>query len=68
MSAASALASSAAALATVAIFFVADRLQTSDAIRRNYPVAIANKMAEPIAGPVQIVGPLCTPLDLLANQ
>ena len=37
-------------------------------IRRNYPVAIGNKMAEPVAGPVQIVGPLCTPLDLLANQ
>ena len=37
-------------------------------IRRNYPVAIANKMSEPVGEPVQIVGPLCTPLDLLANQ
>ncbi len=37
-------------------------------IRKNYPVAIGNKMQQPNAGPVQIVGPLCTPLDLLANK
>ncbi len=37
-------------------------------IRKNYPVAIGNKMQEPTSNPVQIVGPLCTPLDLLANQ
>jgi diaminopimelate decarboxylase len=37
-------------------------------VRKNYPVSIGNKMQQPIAKPVQIVGPLCTPLDLLANQ
>lgn len=38
-------------------------------IRRNYPVAIANRFAEPAADhPVTIVGCLCTPLDRLADQ
>nr|WP_196140150.1 pyridoxal-dependent decarboxylase, exosortase A system-associated [Aliikangiella sp. G2MR2-5] len=37
-------------------------------IRKNYPVAVGNKMQQPVVRPVQIVGPLCTPLDLLANQ
>ncbi len=37
-------------------------------IRKNYPVAIANKMQKPNHHSVQIVGPLCTPLDLLANK
>jgi diaminopimelate decarboxylase len=37
-------------------------------IRKNYPVAIGNKMSEPNAAPIQIVGPLCTPLDILANK
>ncbi len=37
-------------------------------IRKNYPVAIGNKMQQPAGKPVQIVGPLCTPLDLLANK
>jgi diaminopimelate decarboxylase len=37
-------------------------------IRKNYPVAVANKMAEPNHKPVQIVGPLCTPLDIMANK
>ncbi len=37
-------------------------------IRKNYPVAIANKMQEPAVKEVQIVGPLCTPLDILANK
>jgi diaminopimelate decarboxylase len=37
-------------------------------IRRNYPVAIANKFeAEPV-DVASIVGCLCTPLDLLSNQ
>jgi diaminopimelate decarboxylase len=37
-------------------------------IRRNYPVAIANKFeAEPVEV-ASIVGCLCTPLDLLSNQ
>lgn len=37
-------------------------------IRKNYPVAIGNKMEQPIKQAIQIVGPLCTPLDLLANK
>ncbi|MGX5175240.1 pyridoxal-dependent decarboxylase, exosortase A system-associated [Aliikangiella sp. IMCC44653] len=37
-------------------------------IRKNYPVAIANKMNHAVGGPVQIVGPLCTPLDILAHK
>ncbi len=38
-------------------------------IRKNYPVAIANKMGEPSATEnVNIVGPLCTPLDILAGK
>jgi diaminopimelate decarboxylase len=37
-------------------------------IRRNYPVAIGNRMAEPLAETVSVVGCLCTPLDLLADK
>lgn len=42
-------------------------------IRKNYPVAIGNKLASPQqATPEQekvtIVGPLCTPLDILADK
>lgn len=37
-------------------------------IRRNYPVAIGNRMAAPDLETVSVVGPLCTPLDLLAEQ
>jgi len=37
-------------------------------IRKNYPVAIGNKMQQEKSKAVQIVGPLCTPLDLLANK
>lgn len=49
-------------------------------IKRNYPVAVANKMAastsgeadagpdETGAGKVDVVGPLCTPLDVLARN
>ncbi|WP_091733829.1 pyridoxal-dependent decarboxylase, exosortase A system-associated [Mitsuaria sp. PDC51] len=37
-------------------------------IRKNYPVAIGNRIgAEPEAG-VSVVGPLCTPLDLLGER
>jgi diaminopimelate decarboxylase len=36
-------------------------------IRRNYPVAIGNRLDEPAAGPVSVVGCLCTPLDMLAD-
>ncbi len=37
-------------------------------IRRNYPVAIGNRMDGIERELVSIVGPLCTPLDLLAEQ
>jgi len=37
-------------------------------IRKNYPVAIANKMDSETLETVNIVGPLCTPLDILANK
>lgn len=37
-------------------------------IRKNYPVAIGNKMQQANHKPVQIVGPLCTPLDILAHK
>jgi len=37
-------------------------------LRKNYPVAIGNKMASPPLETVSVVGPLCTPLDLLADQ
>ena len=38
-------------------------------IRRNYPVAIGNRAGdEPDASTVTVVGCLCTPLDLLADD
>ena len=37
-------------------------------IRRNYPVAIGNRMDEKAAETVSVVGCLCTPLDLLADD
>lgn len=38
-------------------------------VRRNYPVAIANRFGADLAGePVTIVGCLCTPLDRLADK
>lgn len=37
-------------------------------VRRNYPVVLANKLDQPVAGPLQVVGPLCTPLDVLADK
>jgi diaminopimelate decarboxylase len=37
-------------------------------IRKNYPVAIGNKMAAERLETVNIVGPLCTPLDILADK
>lgn len=36
-------------------------------IRRNYPVVIGNRMAEPATGKANVVGCLCTPLDLLSS-
>lgn len=37
-------------------------------IRKNYPVAIGNKMHGKDFETVSIVGPLCTPLDILADK
>ena len=37
-------------------------------IRKNYPVIIANKVNSDETENVSIVGPLCTPLDLLADN
>jgi diaminopimelate decarboxylase len=36
-------------------------------IKRNYPAAIINKLNAPTDGTVDVVGPLCTPLDTLAR-
>jgi diaminopimelate decarboxylase len=37
-------------------------------IKRNYPVAIANRLDAPVDDTVDVVGPLCTPLDTLARS
>ncbi|MGC1818305.1 MAG: pyridoxal-dependent decarboxylase, exosortase A system-associated [Casimicrobiaceae bacterium] len=37
-------------------------------IRKNYPVAIGNRMQAPTIEEASVVGPLCTPLDLLADR
>ena len=38
-------------------------------IRKNYPVVIGNRMDAPPAGePASVVGPLCTPLDVIADR
>lgn len=37
-------------------------------LRKNFPVAIGNRMNAPAGEPVSVVGPLCTPLDLLADR
>jgi diaminopimelate decarboxylase len=37
-------------------------------IRRNYPVAVGNRMEDDAREPVDVVGCLCTPLDLLGDQ
>lgn len=37
-------------------------------IRKNYPVAIGNKLSSDTTELVTIVGPLCTPLDILADR
>jgi diaminopimelate decarboxylase len=36
-------------------------------IKRNYPVAILNKLSDRHEDVVDVVGPLCTPLDILAR-
>jgi diaminopimelate decarboxylase len=37
-------------------------------IRRNYPIAVGTRMAEVAEATFNVVGCLCTPLDLLGNQ
>src|SRR5690606_27327279 len=37
-------------------------------LRRNYPVAIASKFAAPAVEEATVVGCLCTPLDILADE
>jgi diaminopimelate decarboxylase len=37
-------------------------------IRKNYPAAIGNRMAADESETVSVVGPLCTPLDVLAER
>jgi diaminopimelate decarboxylase len=37
-------------------------------IRRNYPIAIGNRLAEQAESAVTVVGCLCTPLDLLGDD
>ncbi|MCG7348414.1 pyridoxal-dependent decarboxylase, exosortase A system-associated [Sphingomonas sp. ACRSK] len=37
-------------------------------VRRNYPVAVAGRMAEPATQTASVVGCLCTPLDRLADK
>ena len=37
------------------------------AIKRNYPMALVEKMDHPATDEVEIVGPLCTPLDTLGR-
>ena len=37
-------------------------------IRKNYPVVIGTRMDAPAGDPVDVVGPLCTPLDLLGRR
>jgi len=37
-------------------------------IKRNYPVGLVNKLGRPAEDAVDVVGPLCTPLDVLARN
>ena len=37
-------------------------------VKRNFPVALLDKLDEPPRQTVDIVGPLCTPLDVLARE
>ena len=37
-------------------------------IKRNFPVAVATRLLQPDENTVDIVGPLCTPLDVLARS
>ena len=37
-------------------------------IRRNYPIAVGNRLCEPAGSSATVVGCLCTPLDLLGDD
>ncbi len=37
-------------------------------IKRNFPVSILTRMSDPPAEPVDVVGPLCTPLDAIGRR
>lgn len=37
-------------------------------IKRNFPIAVVTRLAEPRSQTVDVVGPLCTPLDTLARD
>lgn len=37
-------------------------------IKRNFPLAVVNRLGEPASHTVDVVGPLCTPLDTLARD
>ena len=37
-------------------------------IRKNYPLCLGNRVASDKLERVNVVGPLCTPLDLLGNK
>ncbi len=37
-------------------------------LRKNYPVTIANRIGSPRSETASVVGPLCTPLDLLCDR
>ena len=37
-------------------------------LRKNYPVVIGNRLAQATSGVANIVGPLCTPLDMVADK
>ena len=39
-----------------------------DQLRKNYPVVVANKVRGSEREMVNVVGPLCTPLDILADK
>ncbi len=37
-------------------------------IRKNYPVLVGNRVEESVPSMASVVGPLCTPLDILADK
>lgn len=37
-------------------------------IKRNFPMAVLNRLDEPCVGAAQVVGPLCTPLDTVGRD